>query len=322
MVQQQQHVIECRSEYDPASRRDVWTGTLSCGCRFLKPKTKAAAPLRLKCEKHLERVAIGMAKLVETPVPLSVLAEELVVKAVPDSDTTSVGSICTHLACVQSQLTQGKCYDHCIICPKCEEEPCNPDSPNPQCKKCVAANVETVACSFGSIESADACWEDALPGSLYCAKHKDGESPFVLPQTAEIEKPTPATNTAKSAASESSTTPDSITTTPTEECRNCLIFGQDSCSEHSSLEPHPPVRICSAFHEGVGPCMGDAIPDSPFCAGHQPTKPPPLDPIKPPPPPVVTPQVPNDPSKYDEHGRLIIDSAAINRAFQRMYGPK
>jgi hypothetical protein len=53
-VAQQQTVVSCQSASDP-SGRPVWTGTLSCGCAFTKPK-RGDAPIRAKCDKHPVKV--------------------------------------------------------------------------------------------------------------------------------------------------------------------------------------------------------------------------------------------------------------------------
>lgn len=41
--------------------------------------------------------------------------------------------------CGEPELTQGLCFDHCIVCPKCNENPCNGSVDDPECNVCIEA---------------------------------------------------------------------------------------------------------------------------------------------------------------------------------------
>lgn len=46
---------------------------------------------------------------------------------------------CDRKGCHEREVTQGMCAAHAILCPKCQEHPCNPDVPDPECNVCIMA---------------------------------------------------------------------------------------------------------------------------------------------------------------------------------------
>ena len=62
--------------------------------------------------------------------------------------------ICDFEDCAEPELTQGRCYDHCILCPRCGTNPCNGSVPDPYCNNCIQAEAEKVTVSFEECDHA------------------------------------------------------------------------------------------------------------------------------------------------------------------------
>ncbi len=289
MAHEQQSVISCQSTYDPASKHDVWTGTLSCGCKFLKPK-RGPAPRRAKCNLHSERiegvpVSSGLSDTTEREMTDAELARDAGDEQRPDF-TATAGSERPTLPIPNANnapSTSSPIQDSITTTPT--------TAPNHS----IPTNSTVLPIDFAPLDMVDGripCPKCSAKGDLI---ERDGEW-WLCPECEHVWKPVEI----------------EIPHDPVQEEINHYIA---PVPETNTIWPPSPeiVEALTVALNALPPSQKSAVilietlGDKVVSAGEF---------VESPTPPVASVSAPTDPTHYDEHGRMILDQAAINRGLE------